>query len=517
MLAAPLLPTGEETAPKVKAAKVERFWGKIRWFRGTVGFVTSAKVKTGRTVNPSYRLGIEVQHAIFLHKNDCQDFTPSFGMDVHFRLGSDEKGNSKAFDVTDRMMTVDEHRKQSKATNAAQSTQEGSVPGTQKAVKIQKDISIASKDDPQLANWMKARMSQPNPLCKNGRADFISTAPSKKKGVQPELNARNLELHSCGSSTAPGSSANSVASELDVHSQASVQAGRPKVTLADRPRYMHSSIATSLACVSRHQEVVELTKASRHLEIVEPDEERASDPITKSWVPENWDDDVPEELCTEELHTEAASDQHSVAESCEELSEEEVWDQSPVAAPVAQNWEADEVPGCWCPKRPRQKLENKKLAKPKTAPQNGQLCKFCEAMGPEFPFEFVARHLGTDFDAIVQSASDVHSLDSLVRAGMKPLHRNKFCRALRHEMEQRVMRREAPKQELADFLAKIGLEFNSAFVANNLGTNDLDEIIMRFTDLNDLDVLVVAGMKPLFRNKLHRQLALERKRRAAEC
>jgi hypothetical protein len=151
------------------------------------------------------------------------------------------------------------------------------------------------------------------------------------------------------------------------------------------------------------------------------------------------------------------------------------------------------------------------------APQERQLAQFCEAMGPEFPFEFVARHLGTDFDAIVQSALDVHSLDSLVRAGMKPLHRNKLCKALRQEMEQRVMRRESPEQELADFLAKIGPEFNSAFLAHNLGTNDLDEIIMKFTDLNDLDVLVVAGMKPLFRNKLYRQLTLERKRRAAEC
>merc|ERR1711971_813125 len=101
-------------------------------------------------------------------------------------------------------------------------------------------------------------------------------------------------------------------------------------------------------------------------------------------------------------------------------------------------------------------------------------------------------------------------LDSLVRAGMKPLHRNKLCKALRQEMEQRVTRRESPKHGLADFLAKIGTEFGSGFLARNLGTDDLDEIVVRFTDLNDLDVLVVAGMKPLLRNKLYRQLALER-------
>merc|ERR1712205_188242 len=61
-------------------------------------------------------------------------------------------------------------------------------------------------------------------------------------------------------------------------------------------------------------------------------------------------------------------------------------------------------------------------------PQKGQLAQFCQAMGPQFNFEFVARHLGTDFDAIVERASDVHALDPLVQAGLKPLLRNKFCK-----------------------------------------------------------------------------------------
>jgi hypothetical protein len=517
-LTAPSLPAGEVVAQKVKPAKVERYWGKVRWFRGSYGWVTSDKVSTDRTVSLSVSSSdntggwwrksgdartIEIKNAIFLGKHDCKGFVPSFGMDVNFRLDPDNIGKLKACDVTlqcpveDQTLTLDEYRKQLETKNMSKSMQRtsdskpretASGHDSQEALKPRKTSraelsSTAPKDDTQ--RWFEARMSKPNPTL------------ATRKVVQAKLNARNLELHSCSSSTAPGTSANtSVASELDVQSQASVRAGRPKITLADRPRHMPSSIAVSLPHVPRHFEIVEATE----------------EPASES-VPEHWEDEVPEEAHVEE----AASDQRPVAESREELSEDKIWDQPPVAAPVVENWEVDEVPECWCPKRPRQKLANKKLAKPKTAPQQRQFAKFCEAMGPEFPFEFLARHLGTDFDAIVQSASDKHSLDSLVQAGMKPLHRNKLCRALRQEMEQRVMRREVPKQELADFLANLGPEFNSAFVAHNLGTNDLDEIITRFTDLKDLDVLVVAGMKPLFRNKLHRQLALERKRRVAEC
>jgi len=156
-------------------------------------------------------------------------------------------------------------------------------------------------------------------------------------------------------------------------------------------------------------------------------------------------------------------------------------------------------------------------SEPKTAPQTGQLARFCQAMGPQFPFEFVARHLGTDFDAIVQSASDVHSLDPLVQAGMKPLHRNKLCKALMQEKEQRATRRETPKCGLADFLAKISPELDHAFVVQNLGTDNLDDIVTRFTDLENFEPLVVAGMKPLLKNKLFRQLELERKKRSKEC
>jgi hypothetical protein len=195
---------------------------------------------------------------------------------------------------------------------------------------------------------------------------------------------------------------------------------------------MHSSIAASIASVSRFVEIEECT------------EEVASD---QRQVAESWEDEVEEVLDTvdtkvttgyirrseqtvevEEPTEEVVSDQ--VDTEVTEQTDDSCWDQSLVAVPVAENWEVDEVPKSWCPKRQRQKLVNKTLAKPKTAPQAGQLAQFCEAMGPQFPFEFVARHLGTDFDAMVQGASDVHSFDSLVRAGMKPLHRNKFCRAL---------------------------------------------------------------------------------------
>jgi hypothetical protein len=94
----------------------------------------------------------------------------------------------------------------------------------------------------------------------------------------------------------------------------------------------------------------------------------------------------------------------------------------------------------------RKQLVNRKLVKrivnagktdapapapePESAQLEGQFARFCQSLGPQFPFEFVARHLGTDFEAIVQGVTDYHSLDFLVEAGMKPLHRNKFWKAL---------------------------------------------------------------------------------------
>jgi hypothetical protein len=535
----------EVAAPKVKPVIEKRFWGTVRWFRGCYGWVTCDNVRTDRTVNPQGYCTTEITNAIFLHKSDCPGFVARGGMDVNFRVEPDTQGKLKCVDVRqerpeDQRMTLDDYilaKREKKLKSKEQVADSKSIAtdselratvsshGTTHALKPNHKASKAklsrevSSDGTQ--SWLEARMQ--------------ATRKPLQKANQAKLSRGNLELHhqesgSDCSSTAAGltSCSASVASELDVQSQASIRAGRPKYTSsaeterAERPWYMHSSIAASIARVSRCVEIEE---------IEEPTDEVASDqpPIAESWEDEVEDEvsgEAPDGIDTkvtmgyirrseqtvdvgiDEPTEDAAPDQPPVAES---------WDQPPVAASVAESWEVDEVPKCWCPKRPRQKLANKKVAKPTAAPQEGQLAEFCRAMGPQFPFEFVARHLGTDFDAIVQSASDVHSLDSLVQAGMKPLNRNKFCKALRQEKEQHATRGESPKYDLADFLAEIGPEFDRAFLARHLGTDDLDEIITQFTHVDDFEVLIVAGMKPLFRNKLHRQFELERKRRAAKC
>jgi len=67
---------------------------------------------------------------------------------------------------------------------------------------------------------------------------------------------------------------------------------------------------------------------------------------------------------------------------------------------------------------------------------------------------------------------------------------------------------------LAAFLAEVGPEFNFDLVARTLRTDSLEEIIIRFTDIEDFESLVRAGMKPIHKNKLYRALAIERRSRA---
>jgi len=66
---------------------------------------------------------------------------------------------------------------------------------------------------------------------------------------------------------------------------------------------------------------------------------------------------------------------------------------------------------------------------------------------------------------------------------------------------------------LAYFLAGVGPQFDVAFMAKNFGTDSLEEIMTQFVDLDDFQPLVVAGMKPLHKNKLFMALDVERKRR----
>merc|ERR1712032_746028 len=63
-----------------------RYEGKIKWFRGTYGWVYSPGVQTQYP-------GVDV----FLHINDCGDgLRPKQGDAVTFLLSEDEKGNPKA-------------------------------------------------------------------------------------------------------------------------------------------------------------------------------------------------------------------------------------------------------------------------------------------------------------------------------------------------------------------------------------------------------------------------------------
>jgi len=136
-----------------------------------------------------------------------------------------------------------------------------------------------------------------------------------------------------------------------------------------------------------------------------------------------------------------------------------------------------------------------------------QLRDFLMAIDPSLNPEFVARNLGGSLDVVVESVSDIRALDTLVRAGVKPLVRNKLYRAILAEKER-------PVWPLRDFLTKLGPQFDAVLISNILGSADLEDIVVRLTDLDDFESLVVAGMKPLHKNKLFLALEVERRARA---
>jgi hypothetical protein len=368
----------ELTAAKKVVAPKQRYWGKVKWIRNKIGWVTSDDVRTDRIVKFLHKGRhsadeIEIRNAIYLHKDEC-NFVPCFGMHVSFRVEPDAEGGMKCVAVReeswtsfkmgvpqDQRVTLKEYKEQPKKSMQRISDSKSDKTSTQDALKPHKDSkaklsSPAPKDDAPKGDtqrWFEARMSKPD------------SNLTQRKNVQAKLNSHNLKKHSdsCSSSTAPGSSCNtSVASELDVQSQASA---RLKRTLMDRPRDMHSSIAVSIARVELRE--------SKYVEIEEPTEEAPSDqpPVAEHWEDEVSEEDVDEvdakvttgyikrsgqtvDVEIKELTEDAASDQPQVAES---------WDKPPVAVPAAKSWEADEVPECWCPKRPRQKMLNKKNGK----------------------------------------------------------------------------------------------------------------------------------------------------------
>merc|ERR1719163_959023 len=57
-------------------------------------------------------------------------------------------------------------------------------------------------------------------------------------------------------------------------------------------------------------------------------------------------------------------------------------------------------------------------------------------------------------------------------------------------------------KSLASFLASLGPNYDADFVAEHLGSDDLNDIIQYTWSSTDLNSLVEQGMKPLLRNKL---------------
>jgi len=460
-------------------------------------------------------------------------------MDVNFRVEPDTQGKLKCADVTQQeecnMLTLDEWKDiknnpkkvaASVSTSMVKPVDSNKTASSKQALKIgvSKLASNASSD--KFAEIGRKRDTARDMV--RDRALLQSKlTPSKlkiliQKSGQSTLNPSNLEVHNqksdCGSSTEAGLTSCS----------ASVTSSRRSVAVSTA-RVSRTKVCMPRVCRSEEIEEPEPEKATPHQpEVAESWEDHVDcwdePPLAGNWADTavSWVEvilQIGAQICKKTTHP-----------SRKQIVNRKLLKRMVDADAVNVNSPASEPKAAVAHSSSRKRLVNRKLVE-RTLDVDAtvselepaaheELAQFCQNMGPEFSFEFVTRHLGTDFEAIIQRASDVHTLDSLVRGGMKPLHRNKFCRALRQEKERRAKQGETPYSDFAAFLFKIGPEFDHAihaFLVRNFGTDALNEIITRFTDLADFDLLVVAGMKPLFKNKLYKHLAVERKRRANMC
>jgi hypothetical protein len=390
-------------------------------------------------------------------------------MDVSFRVEPDTQGKLKCVDVQQQeeknMMTWDEwkeNKDKSKANAVVPVSQSvdnraGSHPKLSNKQPLKtaaaKQVRGTSSDD-RFAELGKARSKARDNSLMQSRLTHSKLKALTQKLDQSSLTPSNLKVHkqnsNCGSSTDAGPTSCS----------ASVTSSRPSV--ARLPRTKVSISRASCDDVS-------VLRVSRYEEIEDSDEEPQLEKVVPHQpdIAESWEDEVDcwdEPPLVGKLEEKAMSWADEVDSSgCDlGLGDTHMFQKGSEMAILQVG---DQVGKQTAHGLSRKRLLNRKLVKrtldlgiadakapasePKVADMRAstsestaehELAQFCRDMGPCFPFEFVACHLGTDFDAIIQNASDVHSLDSLVQAGMKPLHRNKFCRALQLEKERRAKR-----------------------------------------------------------------------------
>jgi len=433
----------------------KRFRGTVRFFRGCFGWVTSDDVRTDRSVNPQGKSSTEIHNAIYLHKNDC-DFTASLGMDVTFKL-DDTQGKLKCMKARlfqeEARMDLDSYKE--RIARGKHRTDNKSKPKKERA--DSKPTVTPEKDGFQV--WMEARKQascKPQHLAK------------PLKPIRSVLSRSNVEFHapaSCSSSTAAGGLTSCSASSVDV---------------SDFDMRDHS---TTLDTVNKW-----------------PDCPRYAFPLGGS-VSSCMEMEEPKQA---QLIEEDTLDQPSVADNWEDADLDAI-DVVLESKRVAM----DNEMGACVPDAPETITASEQEPEPKKQSKTLALAAFLAGVGVEFDFDVVASTFGTDsLEEIILRFTDFEDFKSLVWAGMKPLHKNKLYRALALERRRRAM------IKLASFLAEVGAEFDSDFVARTLGTDSLEEIIIRFTDIEDFESLVRAGMKPLHKNKLYRALALERRKRA---
>lgn len=513
-------------SPQIENCKNRRHKGRIQYFRGCQGWVTSDDVSVDRSVNPLGKSWTEITNAIYIHKNDCQ-FVPCLGMDVTFCAQPDTQGKLKCVDVRQWLeptkLTLDSY-KEMKAGQRAVVGQLGTEPKSKSRKQVADSKSTAAPCVQLRRQVMRETSSTPQQIVqqrKVGRAALsrnnLEAAAPRELWPAAATTFYIQESASCNSSTVAGDMTSCSASVADVDSEFDVQeqpsVPDTKYKWADRPCYTKDpKDSLSRFC---NAGVVDV-KEQKQLQV---SEDVAGDQFS---VPDTWEDADLDALdkvleakhAGQAFHGAGCKDYDDMAVSCHangvgieeekqlQIAEHNSQDQSlvPDAQENTDTKVLDEDPEA-------------KMIHSRSTPGSRRLQQFLLALGPRFNLDFVVHHLGNDFDAIIECTSDIHALDSLVQAGMKPLLRNKLYTALVKEKEQRVTRQEVSVVSLADFLAEVGPEFDVTFVANTFGTDHFEEIITRFTHIDDFESLVVAGMKPLHKNKLYRALEVERTRR----
>jgi len=446
-----------EPQPVSRVAKTKKWQtGTVRYFSGCYGWVTSDNVRTGRTIDSQ-----GITDAIFLHKNDCH--SSCFPRDEEGNTYPLRRGMTVTFrlepDLKGALKCVDVQREEDMRLDL------DSWQATQKSRTVNKRMFKEQKDDHKTSDsseGQKARMkatSKPQHVAQPAEATRAGPGRSNVERVKatPKL----------GQQVQPPKSAGARLSRNNVEFHDHNSDG-----------YSSSTAAGSTSCSASVADVSSEFGLQDRPSMLDTQTKGAC--RTKSTIVSQADRWANRPWANRPSYS-SASCASTASYVGFEMTEpgQSLEEDAPDSFLAANSWEDDGA--------------------------EDALDKFLEA---KLAIQTV--DIAVHNDDMVPITSSMSDRQENREAKLEISHSTSTSQ----KRQQHAIQGEL-SHGLAAFLAELGPQFDCVFVARSLGTHSLEEILERFTELGDFESLVVAGMKPLLRNKLYRAIALERQRRAS--